>query len=202
MSDEKIHRWSDREPSQSELRAAAETLRRLPRGFLPNPIFLEVTRLVVTPVTEFAPMREKEGKLQVLLTQRPDDDPNWPGKWHVPGTVVRSTDQKGHLGDAMDRVLKGELHGAVLPMQGEPQLVEVTFDEILRGAEIDHVYYFKTDAKDEELVDGQFFDIDDLPEEMIPHHIPMIAGIVASYKRADDTPRTLRAPVNLSTETR
>lgn len=201
MSHEKVHRWSDRTPSDLEVQAAADTLSRLPRGFLPNRIFLEVTRLAVTPVTEFAPIREKDGKLQVLLTQRPHDDPNWPSMWHIPGTVIRSTDQKGHLGDAAHRVMNGELHGTV-PMLGEPQLVQVTFDDILRGAEVDHVYYFKTDACDTDLVEGRFFDVDELPDEIMPHHVPMIADIAAVYGKTDAHPRHLSAPIIASTEKR
>ncbi len=184
MYEQKIHSWFDRSPSPKEIEWAANTLSRLPRGFLPLSIFHEVTRLVVTPTVELAPLREKDGALQVLLTQRPDDDKYWPGEWHIPGAVVLSSDEEGSFDSVINRIIAKELHGKV-PMNTVPKLAQQVFHDIPRGKELDHVYYFKTDVEDKDLIEGRFFDVNDLPENTIDFHVSMIRNIVAVHEGAE-----------------
>ena len=68
-------------------------LSQLEPGYLPEPIFLEFTRLSVTPICELVPLRKTSaGEIEVLLCRRPSSDQHLPDMLHTPGTVLRSTD--------------------------------------------------------------------------------------------------------------
>lgn len=171
----------DNEPTQEEIRQAAEVLNRLPRGFLPLELFIAVAEKVATPTMELAPLRRNaNGSVEVLLVQRPEDDLHWPGAWHMPGTILRATDEEGSFKSGFERILDGELHGAVKPIN-DIQLVGTKFWDIERGRELDHIHYFETDVRNEDLIDGRFFDVNSLPELIIPHHKKMIPEIVEAF---------------------
>ncbi len=170
------------EPTPEEIAQAAEVLRRLPKGFLPLEIFHAIAEKVTTPTMEVAPLRVNEaGEVEVLLTKRPDDDPHWPGGWHIPGTVIRATDDEGSLQSGFERVLQKELHGSI-PVVDDLQLVSMKFWDVTRGRELDMVHYFETNATDEDVAEGQFFTVDHLPEMTLDHHKIMIPEIVATFR--------------------
>ena len=139
---------------------------RLEPGFLPTPIFLQVVRLVVTPTVEMVPFRKtQEGTIQVLLTKRDKDDPNWPGMYHVPGSVLRATDAKLSFRDAFDRILNGEIKG--IHVLTGPIFVQYLFHQVKRGAELPMIHWIEVQG---EIPEGTYFDIEKLPENIIDHH--------------------------------
>lgn len=169
-------------PSKEDTAFAADVLIRSPKGFLPFELFLAVAARVTTPTMELAPLRQKNnGALEILLTQRPADDPYWPNGWHMPGTVLRATDKEGDFSSGIERILCDELHGKV-PMRGTPVYVTTKFWDVLRGRELDTVYYFKTDVADSDLAEGKFFAVDDLPDTTLAHHKIIITEIAAVFR--------------------
>ncbi len=54
------------------------------------------------------------GDVEVLLFQRPDNDPNFPGQWHSPGTIFRGGSAGETDEEALARLVVKELHPAKL----------------------------------------------------------------------------------------
>ncbi len=93
-------------PSPEEIKQASDILARLDPGRLPLDIFIEVARLTVTPIIEVVPLRKnKDGKTEVLLTERDASDSIWAGMLHTPGTVIRANDSDSNNLDAFQRIL-------------------------------------------------------------------------------------------------
>ena len=132
---------------------------------------------------EVAPLRmTNEGRIEILLTQRPADDKHWPNEWHIPGTVIRSTDEPGNFHTGFQRVLHDELNDAVV-YPTEPQFVGVKFWDAHRGRELDHLHYVEVSVVDGAKVPGQFFDVTQLPETTIATHKIMIPEIAEAYRQ-------------------
>lgn len=172
------------QPTQEELQQAVDVLARLPRGFLPKQVFLEVARLVTTPTIEVAPLRENaDGTIEILLTKRPADDPHWANMWHITGTILLSTDEEGDgFTSGVERVLRGELQG-VIPILDGVHYVSTKFWDVARGRELDQIFYFKTNVADEAVREGRFFNVEHLPESVIDHHKIMISEIVQKFRK-------------------
>lgn len=142
--------------------SAASYLATLTPGKLPLSIFIEVARLTVTPIIELVPLRHRETGLEVLLLERPEDDPIWAGQLHTPGTVVRASDRKGSFAEAFDRLLEGELAGA--ERLGDPVFVTTRFHDVQRGAELAHIYTVELAESGEA---GSFYPVKALPSRLV-----------------------------------
>lgn len=84
-------------------------------GSISTPVFTELARMTPQPIVEIVIFREKNGVLETLLIPRPDDDIVWPGKFHTPGTALRTSDyyREDHnpLNGAFERIQnKNELN--------------------------------------------------------------------------------------------
>lgn len=167
--------------TNEEIEAVASLLQRLPRGYLPQPIFWAVASLVTTPTMEVAPLRKTANGLEIYLTQRPENDPHWPSGWHIPGTVIRSTDEEGSLASGFARVLQDEL-GEGMRYVSEPVQVTTKFWDVTRGRELDLVHYIEVEVIDEAKLTGRFFPVDSLPETTLEHHKIMIPEIAAAFR--------------------
>lgn len=169
-------------PSDQEIQQAANVISRLPKGYLPFDLFIAIAAKVTVPTMEVVPLRRNGDKLEILLTQRPEDDPYWPSGWHMTGTVIRANDAEGtDFSSGIQRVLRDELHGTVTPL-GEIKFAGMKFWDVARGRELDRMFYFETDARDEDVQGGKFFDVDNLPESTLEHHKVMIPEIVAKFR--------------------
>lgn len=169
--------------TDDEINQVAEILSRLPKGFLPFPIFIQVTRLVTTPTMEVAPLRMVNGSPEIYLTQRPHDDPYWPSGWHIPGTVIRSTDNEHDFSSGFARVLADEL-GEAFTFVEEPVFVGIKFWDVSRGRELDMVHYVHVEVDEDAILPGKFFTVDELPETTLEHHKIMIPEIIAAFESA------------------
>lgn len=170
-------------PSSEEIQIAADVIERLPKGFLPYPLFMAITAKVVTPTLELAIFRNTSKGLEILLTRRPDDDKYWPGEWHVPGTVIRSTDQEGSYKTCFERILSDELQGLVAV--SDPVWVKTEFWDMERGREIDQLHYAMALYVQDLPNDSAFFSVNELPNDLMRHHRSMIATIVDIYKNQE-----------------
>jgi len=68
---------------------------RLHDGMVPEWMFDQIFRVIPGAAHEVVIVRNSPDGYQCLLLKRDDDDPFFAGKWHFPGTMIRS-------GDAVD----------------------------------------------------------------------------------------------------
>jgi len=163
--------------SEQEIETLTGLLSKIEPGFLPLPVFKEISRVYVSAILEVVPLRSMNGVTQVLLVRRDSNDPFWPNMQHTPGTVLRPSDKKGSLEDAMRRVLDGELGYSG---ENKPVFVNMRFSKSSRGSEFAAVHYLEIT---EEINSGEWFDADNLPVDLIQIQQDLIKMAVEFFKR-------------------
>lgn len=150
--------------TEAETNQIADSLSRLPAGFLPFPIFRQIARLATMSIIEIVPYRIRDGRIEIWLVEHGDENQPWPELWpntlHTPGTVVRPTDESHQ--DAIDRVLRDELQGVELA--GEPEYVCNILHRNRRGLENAQVLVVEVVG---ELVVGDYYPIDKMPDNLM-----------------------------------
>lgn len=165
--------------SDEEILAAAAILAKLQPGYLPEPLFDQITRLHVTSTVVLALLRITDSATPEILLIRRGTGPNepiWPGHWHLPGTMLRPTDAEGGYDDAFKRLLSetGELAGTAL--KHGTAFVRTAFTKTKRGPELTQV--FVAEIKGEPKA-GKFFPVDKLPRPIIEHELAYIQEATA-----------------------
>ncbi|MBI2593339.1 hypothetical protein HYW44_01710 [Candidatus Daviesbacteria bacterium] len=164
-------------PSPEELTTAANILGRLPSGRLPLGIFLQFSRLATLSVVEVVPLN-RTPELNVLLLQRPDDDPYWPSVWHSPGSIILPTDREGTTyQDAIERVIRGELRNPKI-LRGPIQ-----FGNGINKEERGTAAWVGFWVEVTEAPVGEFFSVDRLPENLIKGHTELIDAAARSFRK-------------------
>ena len=167
--------------SNDELQQAVDILAKFEPGYLPFPLFMAIARLVVFSIIEIVPLRRMaNGELEVLLTQRPADDPLWPNMWHNPGVVVLASDATGSFADPFDRVLHKEL--GISETAPDPVFVEISFHHTRRGTDMAMVHYVELDA-DFTPTHGTFYPLSTLPKNTIESNEPLIRRAAAAFAK-------------------
>ena len=162
---------------EKDMQAAVDALKKLSLGVLSKDLFVEIARLVVMPPVELVPLRMHEGKVQVLLLEREEGD-TWSGQLHVPGSIIRSIDEKGSFTSALDRICKNELGDP--HFDGEIIFMKFLFHQVKRGAEIAFVHWVELNKP----VHGTFYDVDNLPHTIVDHQIPFIKEAAEQFKKS------------------
>lgn len=134
-------------------------LNRSTPGDLPPDVFEAVGRIAVYPAIEFIPLRKVDGRIEVLLFQRPVDDIVWPSMWHTPGTILRPTDVRYE--DAFARLINDELAGTEI---NPPIFMGAELSSNARGRclLLEHLVVIKGEPRA-----GRFFPVDGLPASFI-----------------------------------
>lgn len=147
-------------------------------GKHPLEIFHAICRTTVRPVVELVIFNLTKDK--VLLTERAEDDSYFPGKWHLPGVVVLTSDVEGRYPDATDnaalRAIE-ELGGTkITPLHPlTPKWVNQGPRISPRGGEAPMFYGGM--LVDEEPAVGKMFDLENLPEHLIEQHHPRLLAV-------------------------
>jgi len=160
--------------SQEEVTALTTELKKLPQGYLPEPIFNQVARIAALTAIEFIPLRKNNDTVEVLLFRRASDDPFWPSLLHTPGTIVRASDVS--FDDAYNRLFTDELNSISLP-------VEFFGNEMMlnnRGRAV--VFKYIVDVTDIQT-SGDFYAINSLPEDLLAEHRVMIKEAVDLFNK-------------------
>ena len=153
----------------------AAQLNRYEPGFLPEPLFVSIARLAVLTAIEFIPLRRTtDGTIQVLLFERPDTDPVWPGMLHTPGTVVRPSDAT--LEDSFKRLFKDELGNQ---QAYTPLFIGTDLIHHKRGSTVTLEHLLQVDQV---LGEGTFYDVDTIPDHFIPQQRLMVQRAVERFK--------------------
>lgn len=162
--------------SEGELNTLVELLKKVEPGFLPFDLFLQIARLTVLSIIELVPMKILDDRLQVLLIPREDGDAIWPGMLHTPGTVLRPTDVQHGLQVAFERIRKDELGEIKIT---KPIFVQSLLHQSRRGVEQSQI--FLTEVESEPKV-GRFYDIDQLPENLVDSQRKFVRNVANYYK--------------------
>lgn len=167
--------------TNDELQQAVDVLAKFEPGYLPFPLFMAIARLVVFSIIEVVPVRRTpEDTVEVLLIQRPSDDPLWPSMWHNPGVVVLASDTPGTYADPYARIMD-EL--GVTDNLSEPTFVGLSFHKTRRGTDAAMIHYLElptgfTPAH------GVFFSADNLPQGIIESNEPLIRQAISAFQNA------------------
>lgn len=157
-----------------EINQLTQLLKKLEPGLLPEPVFIAMSRLVVMVAIEFLVVRKTDTGVELLLIRRPADDPVWPGKWHSPGTIIRPTDTS--LQSCFDRLYQDEL-GGIKQLKMYPVGMSYGAGDRGTGLTIEYVL----DATEDDITVGQFFSLENLPENYIQEQLPMWQRAISSF---------------------
>ena len=152
-------------------------------GFLPLELFSAITSLVTTPTIDVVPLIIKDSGIHIACVKRPENHA-WPGQWHTPGSVYRSTDAPG-FDTTIARALS-EL-GSPRVISG-PHMFNIIGEHRLRGTEFSmQMWCVIEDIADDSAFDGVVARIDDLPQPFIESQLPMLQQAVKAYQTHQKT---------------
>lgn len=157
----------------------ATFLRSYKGQLLPPEVFYAIAETMALPYVELVIFKASSQHQQVLLTKREDDDPYFPGKWHVPGTLLRSTDvtfRGDDLSLAVKRLTDEELQGLEI---SHLSFSGFHFHKVARGVGLSLVLVA---LATEEPKIGQYFYVNHLPENIIPEQAVFILKTARSDK--------------------
>lgn len=184
--------------------AAAVYLERLEPGRQPLELYTQLSRLTVMSTVELVPLRKdpETGRIQALLTQRPEDDKWWPNQWHVPGSTILPSDEVtdddlidfknedfnplDSYRSPLDRIVAEELRGGIDIVEG-PYLLEARHRAGIRGPESTVMFWAEVETVDGLVLPvGQFFDAEDIGAQspvggLIVGHAGLIERAAAAY---------------------
>lgn len=159
-----------------EISEAASLLEKLPAGFVPSALFRQFARLAVLPSFVVIPLFRRNSDIFVRLTQRELTDIDYPGQWHPPGTVIRSTDET--LQACFERLRDTELSGMKV-IKG-PIFFDIAFTQIIRGKELSLLHW--VEIMDDDAFGS--FPVAQMPEDTISTDIPRIRSAAESFLKA------------------
>ncbi len=114
----------------------------------------------------------RPGEEEVFLVRRPNTDRYYPGQWHMPGKVILPG---MNIQTTLAALIDNELGGVDLGHMTRIDTFEFSKVDRPRGQGVCFLFHASVDVATAELLpNGQFFPVDQLPEPMIGHHIPMI----------------------------
>ena len=110
----------------------------------------------------------KTGELEVFLIKRGDNDPDWQGYWHVPGTTLRPGDSSE---DPKARIAKEYGTPVILEDVGCTGFGWHMMDVRSRGAGISFVFLTSLDEEPQIDESRGWFSVNNLPHPTVPAHV-------------------------------
>lgn len=185
-----------------------EQLGELSDGFKPLPVFMALIEKNTLPTVEMVPLRTNPttGRTEVLLTQRPEDDP-WSNEWHVPGSAILPMDLKNQDPNwktpyerTFGRLLNadGELRAGVKPTFWPPVELRTEGRDTRRSTEVSIVHYVEVEGEPTVgmyVPVGETIEVPDPNMVVIDHHQQFIIDAARDYeqKRAANEAQGLQA---------
>jgi len=162
--------------TNEEVAQAAELLSRLEPGFLPFPVFLQMCRLNTMSTVELVVLRRRNGgTIETWLRRRDSEDVLWPDSWCNPGCIIRPTDS---LADALNRLAEDDLGG--VSFAAAPTFVTHLLNPANKRGQTSIALYWAELAAEPEA--GEFFDVAQLPEDLIPQQRQLILQAADAYR--------------------
>lgn len=126
---------------------------------LPLDLFNYVNGLVPRVAVELVVLRDNRS--EILLTQRPPDDPYWPAMWHVPGGYILFRES---VRDAINRIARNELGSRVSECLFLGYLEFYREEENPRNHSISLIFRC---SLENEAKTGEYFPVDTTPSNFI-----------------------------------
>jgi hypothetical protein len=162
--------------STDAINNAVQALKTLTPGYLPLPLFLEVSRLSVSAIIELVALRRTpEGNLETLLFRREADDHYWPNMWANPGTVIRPTDAKEGLGHIFKRLYDEDFSHNYDEV---PTFASTILYSSERGTHFAAIYWIEIQS----APGGTFFPVDNLPADIVQAQVGVIQQAALHYR--------------------
>lgn len=139
---------------------------------IPRAAWHPLHQAVYMAYLDVAIIRQEGVHLNILLTRRPKDDPEFPGEpWHIPGGLWRPPDT---LDEGCRKIIQEECGITVLS-----RITRVDFEDWhdhRRGYPISHVVACESPESVEQTERRKFFCVHNLPS-MVPHHADFVRRI-------------------------
>lgn len=132
----------------------------------------QLTRLTITVAVETIALRQGPQCPEVLLVQRPESEPAYPGEWHSPGSIMRVGEQ---IEDVIKRLEEKEFGAKLLSYK-----FIANFNNLheLRGHFFTPVYLCEVDSASWlRSGRGTWFPVNQLPEKTLKHHRDVLIPI-------------------------
>jgi len=159
--------------SKQETLTLVSLLGKCKSGQLGAEVFTAIARLTVSCAIEVVPLRSREGKVEVLLIERPKNDPLWANMVHTPGTVLRTMDNS--LNDGFERIFKSELG---VKRFNQPNFMGISFGHGARGASVGIEHWIELNS---EPVVGRFYDVNFLPHNFINEQRELLTRAIKAF---------------------
>ncbi|MFA7252969.1 MAG: NUDIX domain-containing protein [Patescibacteria group bacterium] len=155
----------------------------VPRGMpLGTELFEGVAALSISVAYEMVVFRTgQDGRVEVYMTKRTDDDPAYPGEWHCPGTVRRPWESPA---DAIERLAQREFGARIISYK----IVGMIDDYAEKRGHfytpvcIGHLDGEPTSPR------GDWFPVDQLPENTVKHHSVGVVPCALEWRDLPDIP--------------
>lgn len=161
----------------------AEFLERVdPYQPLGTPLYLAVCKHCWGIYFESVALRVgANGTLEVFMTKRGEEDPDWQGYWHVPGTALRYGDMQETAVARLAREYGVPIHS--FTRVGDAGVGFFKKGDAGRGPGMSLIHV--TELEGEPMLNEcrRWFDVEYLPEPTVPSHINPIIPIAAEAFR-------------------
>jgi hypothetical protein len=154
-------------------------------GKIPQWAFESLPKVSAQACIELAVVRRSpvtDKAVEIYLNTRPPGDP-WEGQLHMPGTTLYMFDaEKGHCSEELWQRLTREIGWAgQLDAMSAPYIAThlTTHAKRERGPCMHNIHVLDVSAG-AQVLSGQWFLIDDIPDTIIDHHADMIQKIIES----------------------
>ncbi len=157
-----------------EIKQCSGLLKQFEPGFLPLEIFNQIARLVCLPTVDVIPVKFEQSDLYIGLVKRESTDLWWPNMWHLPGTILRSTDS---IAQAIKRITDNEIKVA---SHSTPIFHNFLNHQTVRGAEVVLVHSIANCqlGSDSQLT---WFPVNDLPKNFIESELEVVEILKKIY---------------------
>lgn len=146
--------------TELEISQTVSNLSKLKPGFLPYEIFKQICRLTTASTVVLLLFANIENEKKVLMIPRDLDDEFWPGIYHTPGGILRSTDV--NIETALNRILNVELNE--MNLDNPPEFFKFYFKPTKRGRELTLAYRANLTGTE---YPGKLFALNEIKEEII-----------------------------------
>lgn len=150
-----------------------------PGETIPNSLYNEFARLFRFPALEVIIYKKNKttNSIEILLGQRPADDPFFANQWHSPGTMLRFSDNK--LEHGFKRILN-EI--GITKFKSNPKLVGLLPHTDPRGPSIHLTFIAEINQSPKN--NTQYYPVNKLPKNLTPSQKELIRISLPFFKKA------------------
>lgn len=153
---------------------AAAFLERIPRGRMTKRLAEAVMKKANLSAFECVWLRTREGAVEVFLNLRSSNEAHG-SQWHCYGGMMYANERT--VEETMNRLAKG-FGGKFKEIVNTGIWFPV---DDARGTLLSHIFLVTPEKQDLEGESGQWFSVNKLPDNMVPHHVDIVREAVGWY---------------------